>query len=603
MTRKIAALAVLMALGTVAFSSPTAAQTVGVTVGAGQTVTNSANVVANVGIEFTGDGGTLINTGTVEASNQNNPSAPARIAAGPSAFVVNGSGNIPFNNIAITNSGTLQQDNGFCCSGMFFAGNTTASGAVTSVTGTTIVNQAAGKIVSLETGFGHDDRAISFEDGVNGAVVVNSGTISASGASTVSGGIHISSGAANTNGISISNAPGGVIQNLGGGNAISVIQQSKAGTVSNVIINNQGTITGGGIISAQQVAANPKDFAVPGPVTLGAITIGIDESGTSSLNTLATITGVQMSNTGTITGLGGVAIDNSTNTAPILFANAGTINGNILLGTGSDQFALSGGAVPGKGGIVQGNIIGQKGGSTLTFTPFSGNTAVVNGAITNVSNINVVNGTTMLSQSPTGFANLNLTGGTLVVANGLTVSNASLSGTGTIQGNVTVNQGSTVTVGHSPDPLTVLGNFSETGGALKFEIDANGKGFLTSTLVLGSTSDKVSLVGTQILLDFVGGADPHKFAQAGSLDLGTFFRVADGSLTDPLPLSDFLLSNDTFIAESGAIDMPLVLNQDGSLALPEPSTPPCRRSVAGVGACPGTPLDMLAANPFAVVPL
>ncbi len=299
----------MTAIGALIMAAATAplaeAQTIGATVGTNQTVTNSANLTGpnavDFGIEFTGNGGTFTNTGSIEATS--------RIAAGPT---LSSNGNIPFSNLTINNSGLLQQDNTFCCSGMFFSNSVPPPLTGTPVSNIIINNLLGGSIVSLENQPNNDSRPISFENGVNGATVNNAGTISTAGSGSVaSAGIHVGNNASN---VQINNFTTGVIRSTGASPAIAIND-----IASNVSVTNAGTITGG--------------------TTFGAINIRD-----------ANLTGVVVTNqsTGIIDGTAsGVAINNDTSIshATALIKNSGTIKGNILFGTFGDTLLMLGGTV------------------------------------------------------------------------------------------------------------------------------------------------------------------------------------------------------------------------------------------------------------------
>lgn len=495
MKRTHIAVTAMILLGTAA-PLASAGPTVGVTVGADQSVTNTGQVTAPFGVQFTGDGGTFTNNqgATIEATSN--------IAIGPSTD----HRGISVSGVTITNAGTLQQDGACnvptsgsnCGSGMFFSNvvtftsdpnvpNVTTGAPVSNIT---INNQATGVIKSLNTAPNSDSRPISFEAGVDGAAVNNGGLISTIGQSTTSTALHVGDGATN---VTITNQVNGTIANEGSGAGIRLDNEGNPAngntSASNVAIVNSGTIVGGtnnvpnGSIGAAIVLTNG----------------GSDIDGNPVPN--PQITGVTINNaaTGMIDGSkSAIAIDNSRNSGALSITNSGTIKGNVLFGSGGDTLTLTGGTV----------------------------------------------------QTP----NLAITGG------------ATLRGTGTIQGNVTVNSGSTVNVGGSPDALHVAGNYTQTGGTLKFEIDQTGKVFLTSTLVLGDL-DTATVNGTQIDFDFVGGADPTAFAPEFNID--TFFKTEDGG-------APFLaLTNDIFIANDNGIDTILALSADGSLtpaSVPEPAS-------------------------------
>jgi hypothetical protein len=91
-----------------------------------------------------------------------------------------------------------------------------------------------------------------------------------------------------------------------------------------------------------------------------------------------------------------------------------------------------------------------------------------------------------LNQDNRGTTDLSL-GGQLAVAGGFTLINGTLSGVGTITGNL-VNRGATIDLTSWPGALTVTGNFAESGGAVNLHIDGTGAGAFNAITVGGQAS-------------------------------------------------------------------------------------------------------------------
>ena len=157
----------------------------------------------------------------------------------------------------------------------------------------------------------------------------------------------------------------------------------------------------------------------------------------------------------------------------------------------------------------------------------------------------VVDGTYLHSFGTTLFLNNGvLDPGSVLVQGGV------FGGNGTVVGNVDVT-GGRVQVGASPDPLHIAGNYTQTGGDITFEIDPNGLGgFLESTLVF-DPSASINIADTNILFDFLDGADPLAFFNDGLFNLDQFFQVSNG---DPFGL-DFDLAS-VFMADSFSLNVP-----------------------------------------------
>jgi hypothetical protein len=146
-----------------------------------------------------------------------------------------------------------------------------------------------------------------------------------------------------------------------------------------------------------------------------------------------------------------------------------------------------------------------------------------------------------------------------------------LAGSGKVDGNVT-NKGGTV----SPDPLHIDGAYSQTGGAITFDIGPNGKGgFLESALVF-DPGDPVSIRGAKIVFDFLGGASPLAFFDSGAFDLDAFFQESDGSLFSNDFNLESLLAGDSFTTDMPGFDV-TGFGANGAVdliqtSIPEPST-------------------------------
>lgn len=186
----------------------------------------------------------------------------------------------------------------------------------------------------------------------------------------------------------------------------------------------------------------------------------------------------------------------------------------------------------------------------------TGGAANVTGNVTNAGNVSI-NGSgvamTVGGSYTQSAGSTILHGGTLNAGGGVIADGGTFGGTGTIDGmtgGVTVND-ATLQVGASPDPLHIVGNYTQTGGDITFEIDPNGSGgFLESTLVFDKGA-ALSVSDTEVIFDFLNGADPTTFLDNGLLNLDTFFNVSNG---DPFG-ADFDLSTDfstdVFVDEIG----------------------------------------------------
>jgi len=400
----------------------------------------------------------------------------------------------------------------------------------------------------------------------NGATLINQDN-TIEGAGTIAGqivnrGAIISGG---STGLTITNPNGGTLTNSGmlvsGGTENAGVFSPSTLTLSGLTIANSEGATDGAIVSLTQL--HLLNSIVNGGVveTANSGTLTLDNSaihGASITNqqggTIATA--VNTSNT-----IGGT-IDN-TKTALLLVDSGSTLaieSGSTFTNEGTVQInqggTLSGGTLT-NGGVVQAFDAGIHAIATAITNLAAGTIDIANGAIlnytgdlANAGNIAVEGAGSALNVSgnvtQTGGATL-VNGGTLTFQN-FFLNGGTLGGTGTIQGNVQVTS-STVTVGASPDPLLVTGNFVQNGGLINLEVDPGANnGFLTDTFIF-NPGQTLSIENANIHFAFLGGVDPAAFEAAGLFDLDTFFRVTNGATTLGLSTAynlDQVFQNDTF---------------------------------------------------------
>ncbi|HXZ16447.1 MAG TPA: hypothetical protein VEH77_10825 [Roseiarcus sp.] len=157
----------------------------------------------------------------------------------------------------------------------------------------------------------------------------------------------------------------------------------------------------------------------------------------------------------------------------------------------------------------------------------------VNGAVTNSGNL-TINGVTM-HVSGAGGTFAQLAGGTTTLLNGgvldpsqVVVDGGVFGGGGGVIGDVSVN-GATVTPGAKPgDSLEVVGDYSQNGGEIAFDIDPNGVGGFLETRLGFEPTDAIDISHAELVFDFSNGANPDTFIADGLFNLDTFFGLSDG---------------------------------------------------------------------------
>ena len=397
--------------------------------------TTNATVATGAGALFIFDtaNGTLTNTsaGTISATSGNAVVATA-VSGG-----------------TITNAGTISTaDTSLAAISVSKATTINNSGTISGVAkGITVASGAAGSIINNTgtitiTGTTAGNAAI---DIAANTAITNSGQITATGAANA---IRVAT-AVSAAGTTIDNQVGGVIQVTGTGSAIIVGSPITS-------INNAGTIqsTAG---TAIEVTAN------------GSITSGITNTAT-----------------GSIIGGGGNAIDASSSANPLTVNNAGTITGNIRLGSGANVVNVSGGS-----------ISGQIFGANPTVVNYTGDTTA-NGIV--------------------GVGTVNHSAGVLTVASGITAANVNNTG-GTIA--ITSNK-------------TITGNYTQTAGGT-FQTAVTGR----------TTAAVLTVTGTATLAD--SSTIKAQIADGINLQAADSFTVLSAGALTATPANLTVTDNDPFI--------------------------------------------------------
>ena len=341
--------------------------------------------------------------------------------------------------------------------------------------------------------------------------------------------------------------------------------KTGAGTLS---LNGSGSWTGGTVISGGELWLNANStLPSSGPVTInhtdggaraylrlgdnvsqsiGALTFGGAGAGTSSTNQL------ELRNANSVLKLGGTVTVNATGnplTAMIFGAGTLALGGNRIFDIGSQSTAMSGLAVS---------------------TVISGG-----GSITKLGT-----GTLRLD-----FANI-YSGGTVVSAGGLVVSNTTGSGVGTgalviqsgafLRGTGIVGGATTIEAGGILGAGDFAGNLSITAGNLTFTNGLTLNDGAIFKFKLGTASDKISLIGGVL----TGAATPGSLTI--NLDAGTGFSAGTYTLFDfssgGTTTSSFDVADFTLGTTISGYSYNLALNGGSSMlqltasAIPEPST-------------------------------
>ena len=341
--------------------------------------------------------------------------------------------------------------------------------------------------------------------GVNsytGATNVNAGTLALSGAGSIatSSGVAVASGA--TFDVSAASAPVAITSLTGAGavslGATALGLTNAAGTFSGVI-SGTGSLS---VLGGTATLTGANSYTGNSAIAAGA-TLALGANGASG-----TILGTVLDN--------GTLVINHTNDLTFAGAISGTgalvkQNADVLTLTGTNTYS---------------------GGTTVSGGKLLGNTAAVQGAITNNATVEfaqAANGTYAGAMTGTGAliksgaGALTLTGtsaiaGTTTLSAGLvslqgrlgtstaTVGNtATLSGTGTLVGNLVVASGGTLAPGNSPGTLTVAGNATLNAGA-NFVTELDGR--IYSVAGGAGSYDRLALTGVTSTFNAGGTITP-----------------------------------------------------------------------------------------------
>ncbi|NNJ27412.1 autotransporter outer membrane beta-barrel domain-containing protein [Alienimonas chondri] len=208
-----------------------------------------------------------------------------------------------------------------------------------------------------------------------------------------------------------------------------------------------------------------------------------------------------------------------------------TLTGAVTVdGAGSQLAAQSGGAVNAASAMQSGGLIDVQSGSTMTFA----NDVTVDGGETRVN-------------------------GTLTAANLLINNGGTLTGAGTIVGDLAMN--GRLAPGNSPGVLNVTGNFA-SGPGMIYDLELQA----AASPVAGTDFDQTAVTGTATVNGGTVNVQPfgNSAYRAG---MQYAFLTADGGLTvvNPVTVNESL-ANVRFIQQIGATEYALIAARDQSFA-------------------------------------
>lgn len=473
----------------------------------GGTLSNAGTINGNVAFSYTSGGSYVANGGTLNGNLDFGSGAGILVETG-AGYGVTGqiSGTSAFNSLGHQRSSTATVTLGGALPGAFSREFTIAAGASSRVTITgpasytgsitvggdgTIINQLAtsGGVYGLSaSGIAYTPYASAelagFVNQANvGRVNLSAGLFDNSaviGTSSLAGSVV---GLSTAKGFAFTNS--GTIVNSGSYYPAVFL---SGNTTSSSTISNSGTITGG--IYTWIVGAPGTQISIANTGTItgyaqsyytfdpNTFLYKLNTANVALTGTLSGVDSASVANSGTITG------DIALTGAAVSLANTGSITGNISTGAGDDSFSL--------GGAFTGALNGDAGTNTLAIT---GGTQAFS-SISNIASLTQSGGFASVSGTAT-LGLVNLAGGRLVglggsVINAATIAvgrGATFGSAGTVNGNVSVS--GILSPGASPGTMTVNGNVTlNTGSTSLFEITstARDKLIVNGKLVIASGS-------------------------------------------------------------------------------------------------------------------
>jgi fibronectin-binding autotransporter adhesin len=279
-------------------------------------------------------------------------------------------------------------------------------------------------------------------------------------------------------------------------------------------LNVQGAMNVGGDGGPGNVSQSAESaVTVSGTLTIddqGTYTLGANSDDTAALNALE----ITLNGTGTFSQVGGKV----------------TVTSDVT----------TGGAYELSGGTLQAGSLSIQGGGAFDQT---GGTSTILGDVDNGGALNISASSMQVEGRYTqeAGATLTLAGGTLDPI-AVLIAGGTVKGTGTIVGPVTLSNAVLVEPGSGgAGALHVQGSYTQTGGTLLFGIGTQGSAFTASTLLF-DPGKAISISNTNIVLDFLNGANAVAFFASTQDNLDTFLTESDLSR---VPFSD-IGSGDTF---------------------------------------------------------
>ena len=488
----------LLTLNTSGFGSP-------VLDNAGSISSSNNNLTAGAVVIAHGD--SIVNqaTGSITATGTGSNAIVIGGTTQPAATsIVSNAGTISAGLNAIVGTANAEQvDN---------TGTATITGNLSLGGGNDIISNAAGASINGNVDVGDGNNSVTSDGTISGDVIAGAGNDTLANTGTIGGG--------GTGNVTLGDGTN-TLTNLGVSSTIAGVVTLGSG---NDTVTNEGTINGnmtfgGGTNTLNNSTASAS---IGGNVTFGA--------GNDTVTNLGNITGIVSLGNGanTFTNSGTTGADVTGGTGNDTITNTGTIGGNIILTGGNNTLmnnsnaAVIGGNVTfGAGddavtnvGQIQGNVDG--GGGTNTFTVLDG--SIVNGNVTNFSNVVFQDGGTAQFNGTTSFQTTTINNAVNLITN-LSVATMSIAPTGTLSGGAAIT-GNVInagvlspgdsTVGGAANTMTITGNYTQSSTG-RMVIDFQ-----------GGNSDVINISGTATV---AGELDFNVILSASPIPVGSTYTV------------------------------------------------------------------------------
>ncbi len=447
----------------------------------------------------------------------------AQFANSGTLYLSRNGGSCSNNTLTVTGPGSL-----VTVSNEMFVGNAaknnhvtiSAGGVISSATGRLGEGAGSSNNVVIITGTGSQWKTANFlaigDSGLgnsmiisNGGQVINAGTFTRLGLNAASVG----------NSLAVDGAGSQLVAT----NAAS-FTVGNVGTFQSVTVKNAGQIMSLGVSVGAGVGSSNNTIIVTGTnsswIANGLLTVGTGDQGNQ----------VIVSNAGVFAA---ASIDVTPSNKAGAFV---TVAGGTLLATNSVS-----GAVLRVGGFNLLGAVALNGGTItidqLMLTNGAASVFNFNSGVLNVKTSMVANGLTFVVGDGVDSATLNLLAFSHTYANGLSIlSNATLTGVGTIVGNVTLANGATLSPGSGVGTLALGNNLIVNNGAV-LQYDLGASSDLTvvgGNLTLGGTLNVNNAggfgVGTYTLFTYSGGLTYNGVAIGTTPIAGLYYAIDTGTV-------------------------------------------------------------------------